>query len=200
MKTCRSTPGKGHQASVPLVAFVVFLYSGCMTTATRTQAVATPVQSKTPTTIDFDTRLTLAGIAMDVLLDIPEDTQQAVQDALKEADNLAVAGILAEQQRAAQQPELFQSQPILKAAGDLIRARGWTTGAYDDARGQLCAMGAIRVATRGEAWEYHPEPVGEREAIGVLLDRIAAEFGPGLSVPGWNDRQDSVEGVLSLLF
>lgn len=199
MKTCRSTPGKGHQASVPLVAFVVFLYSGCMTTATRTQTVATPVQSKTPTTIDFDTRLTLAGIAMDVLLDIPEDTQQNVQDALKEADNLAVAGILTEQQRASQQPELFRSQPILKAAGDLIRVRGWTTDAFENGRA-LCALGAIRTVTRGDNWFYQPVPADECAAIKVLLDRIAAEFGPGLSVPGWNDRQDSAEGVLSLLF
>jgi hypothetical protein len=176
-------------------------YSCNMDTATFAPTVTSPVRTEPPAVIDFDTRMSLVGIAMDVLLEVPEGTQAALSAALKEADGLAVAGALAERQRAAQQrPELFQSQPILKAAGDLIRARGWTKGAYDDARGRLCAIGAIRVATRGEAWEYHPEPAGERDAINVLLERIADAFGPGLSVPGWNDRQTSAEDVLKLLF
>lgn len=183
-------------------------YSCNMTTASHTETVAA-IAAATPSRetfadlppISFELRLELSHAAMAVLLDVPEDTQAALSAALKEADGLAVAGALAERQRAAQQrPELFQSQPILKAAGDLIRARGWTKGAYDDARGQLCAMGAIRVATRGEAWEYHPEPAGERDAINVLLERIADAFGPGLSVPGWNDRQEDAEDVLKLLF
>lgn len=183
-------------------------YSCNMTTASHTETVAA-IAATTPShetfadlpPISFEMRLELSHAAMNVLLDIPEDTQEAVASALKEADGLAVAGVLAERQRAVQQrPDLFQSNPILKAAGDLIRVRGWTRGAYDDARGQLCAMGAIRVATRGEAWEYHPEPAGERDAINVLLDRIADEFGPGLSVPGWNDRQEDAEGVLKLLW
>jgi len=189
------------------VGFVTLGYSCNMTTATHTETVAAIAAAPRPDTfqslppISFEMRLELSHAAMAVLLDIPEDTQTALSAALKEADGLAVAGVLAEQQRAAQQrPELFQSQPILKAAGDLIRARGWTKGAYDDARGQLCAIGAIRVTTRGEAWEYHPEPAGERDAVNVLLDRIADEFGPGLSVPGWNDRQDNVNDVLRLLY
>lgn len=183
---------------------------GCnMTTATEHEAAVAAIAATTPSRetfrdlppVTFEMRLELSHAAMAVLLDIPEDTQAALSAALKEADGLAVAGVLAERQRAAQQrPELFQSQPILKAAGDLIRARGWTKGAYDNARGQLCAIGAIRVATRGEAWEYHPEPAGERDAINVLLDRIADAFGPGLSVPGWNDRQNSAEDVLKLLW
>lgn len=183
-------------------------YSCNMTTASHTETVAA-IAATTPSRetfrdlppISFETRLELSHAAMAVLLGVPEDTQAALSAALKEADGLAVAGALAERQRAAQQrPELFQSNPILKAAGDLIRVRGWTKGAYDDARGQLCAMGAIRVATRGEAWEYHPEPAGERDAINILLDRIADAFGPGLSVPGWNDRQEDAEDVLKLLF
>ena len=149
--------------------------------------------------VSFEMKLELSHAAMDVLLDVPEDTQDALAGALKEADGLAVAGILSERQRAVRQPGLFQPNPILKAAGDLIRARGWTTHAFESGRA-MCAMGAIRTATRGDDWFYQPEPAGERDAVRVLLDRIAAEFGPGLSVPGWNDRQDSPEGVLRLLY
>lgn len=181
-------------------------YSCNMTTATHEETVAaiaaTPTSRETfadlpPVT--FEMRMELTHAAMDALLNVPESTQAAVSGALKEADGLAVAGILAERQRAAQQPRLFQPHPILKAAGDLIRTRGWTTEAFENGRA-LCAMGAIRVATRGDHWFYQPEPAGEREAINALLGRIAFEFGPGLSVPGWNDRQDSPEGVLRLLY
>lgn len=189
------------------MGFVTLGYSCNMTTATHTETVAA-IAAATPSRetfadlppVSFEMRLELSHAAMAVLLDIPEDTQTALSAALKEADGLTVAGALAEQQRAAQQrPELFQSQPILKAAGDLIRARGWTTGAFDNGTA-MCAMGAIRTATRGDNWWYQPVPAGEQEAVLVLLDRIADEFGPGLSVPGWNDRQDNVNDVLRLLY
>lgn len=177
-----------------------------MTTATHEETVAA-IAAAPPARdtfaalppLSFELRLELSQTAMDVLLDIPEDTQTAVSEALKEADRLAVTGILKERERAAQQPEAFRPNAILKAAGDLIRARGWTQEAFED-EGALCAIGAIRTATRGDEWFYRPEPAGEREAVNVLLDRIAAEFGPGLSVPGWNDRQDSAQDVLRLLY
>lgn len=177
-----------------------------MTTVTHTETVAA-IAATTPSRetfaglppITFEMRLELSHAALNVLLDVPEDTQAALSAALKEADGLAVAGILKEREAATQRPELFQSNPILKAAGDLIRARGWVKGEFDRGRA-MCAMGAIRTATRGDDWFYRPEPAGEREAVNVLLDRIANEFGPGLSVPGWNDRQEDAEGVLRLLF
>lgn len=181
------------------MGFVVFLYSGCMTTATHTPAVTAPAPATELPPVSFETRLELAHAAMAVLLDVPEDTQAAVSEALKEADGLAVAGILKQRENATQRPELFRSNPILKAAGDLIRARGWTRGQFDEGSA-LCAMGAIRTATRGDEWFYRPEPMGEREAVNLLLARIADEFGPGLSVPGWNDRQSDVGDVLRLLF
>ena len=189
------------------MGFVVFLYRGRMTTATEhTETVAAIAASKPNREtfadlppVSFELRLEMSHAAMAVLLGIPEDTQAALSEALKEADALAVTGALAERQRAAQRPDLFQSNPILKAAGDIIRARGWIKGEFEHDRA-VCAMGAIRTATRGENWWYQPEPAGEREAINVLLARIADEFGPGLSVPGWNDRQDNAEGVLRLLF
>lgn len=185
------------------MVFFMFRYSCNMTTAaittTAVPTVTAPVPATTPTAIDFDTRLALAGIKMDVLLDVGEDTQAAVSEALKEADSLAVAGDLKLRETAAQKPQRFRSQPILKAAGDLIRARGWTTGQFQTGTA-LCALGAIRTATRGNDWSNQPEPAGEYGAINVLLERIADEFGPGLSVPGWNDRQTSDEGVLRLLW
>jgi len=187
------------------VAFVVLRYSCNMTTATHEETVAAIAATTPPETfqalppITFEMRLELSHAAMNVLLDIPEDTQAALSGALKEADGLAVAGILGEHERAAQQPEAYRPNPILKAAGDLIRARGWTTGAFDNGTA-MCAMGAIRTATRGDNWWYQPVPAGEQEAVLVLLDRIAHEFGPGLSVPGWNDRQHDAEDVLRLLF
>ncbi|ALY07251.1 hypothetical protein SEA_MAIH_1 [Streptomyces phage Maih] len=188
------------------MAFVMFRYRCNMTTVTHVETVAaiaaTPPSRETFAElppISFELRLELSHAAMAVLLDVPEDTQAALSDALKEADALAVAGVLATRQNAVQRPELFQSQPILKAAGDLIRSRGWVKGEFDRGRA-LCAMGAIRTVTRGDQWFYRPEPAGEREAVNVLLERIAHEFGPGLSVPGWNDRQEDVQDVLRLLF
>ncbi|AKA61668.1 hypothetical protein SEA_YDN12_1 [Streptomyces phage YDN12] len=188
------------------MAFVVFRYCCNMTTVTHEDTVAaiaaTPPDRETFADlppVSFELRLELAHAAMAVLLGVPEDTQAALSAALKEADGLAVAGILRERERTAQQPGTFQPNPILKAAGDLIRSRGWTQGQFDEGR-SLCAMGAIRVATRGDEWFYRPEPAGEREAITVLLARIADEFGHGLSVPGWNDRQEDVQDVLRLLY
>lgn len=184
------------------MGFAVSRYLCNMTTATLTKTVITPVHPVTPEaqpSISFDTRLELAHVALNVLLDVPDDTQAAVQAALKEADGLAVACVLKQRETSTQRPGLFQSNPILKAAGDVIRARGWVRGLYDSSTG-VCAMGAIRTVTRGDAWGANPEPAGEREAINVLLERIAAAFGPGLSVPGWNDRQEDAEGVLQLLW
>lgn len=183
-------------------------YSCNMTTIKNHTETVAAIAAATPSRetfadlppITIELRMELSHAAMNVLLGIPEDTQEAVASALKEADGLAVAGTLAERQWAVQRPELFQSNPILKAAGDLIRARGWTKGAYEGARGELCAIGAIRVATRGDAWGFEDGLDAEVSAVQVLLDRIADAFGPGLSVPGWNDRQTSAEGVLKLLF
>lgn len=185
----------------------MFLYCGRMDTATNEHAetVAALAAAPSPDTfqalppVTTEMRLELSHAAMNVLLGVPEDNRTALAAALKEADELATAALLAARERAEQKPELFRSSPILKAAGELIRERGWTKGEFDHGRA-VCAMGAIRTVTRGENWWYRPEPAGEREAVQLLLDRIADEFGPGLSVPGWNDRQTDVQDVLRLLF
>jgi len=171
------------------------MYSCNMITATLNPTfTAAPAA---PPSVDIDTRLTLAHAAMAVLLDVPAETHAALSGALKEADGLAVAGILSERQRAVQQHEL--PNETLRRAGDLIRQRGWTRAAYSTGSG-ICAMAAIREVLYGPTWSYLPADDRENEPRGVLLARIAAEFGPGLSIPGWNDRQIGAADVLKLLW
>lgn len=171
------------------------MYRCNMTTATiHHTSTAAPAA---PPPVDMDTRLTLAHAAMAVLLDVPAETHAALSGALKEADGLAVAGILRERQKPVQPHE--RPNETLRRAGDLIRRRGWTRGAYSTGTG-ICAMAAIREVLYGPTWSYLPADDRENDARDVLLARIAAEFGPGLSIPGWNDGQSSAGDVLRLLW
>lgn len=152
-----------------------------------------------PATVDFDTRLMLAAIGIDVILERTggqalADAHAAVTAAVADADRYAAEAAALGALKAAQRPGVFRSHPILKAAGDLIRARGWHQGSWNDERGAVCALAAIRLATAGDAGR-------EADAVAVLLERIQDELGHGAySVPGWNDSRRSVADVMRLLF
>lgn len=102
----------------------------------------------------------------------------------------------------------FRSNVVLRLAGDVIRKRGWTQGTYEGLEGAVCAMGAIRLVTRGDDWLYRPvavvesggTPVNETEAVAELVARIEADTRCKLSVPSWNDSRTSVDDVLRLLY
>lgn len=165
------------------------------TTATTTAAVSAPAA----TTVDFDTRLMITSIGMDVLLahvggTALADAHAAVTAAVAEADRYGAEAVALAAWKAAQRPGLFQSHHILKTAGDIIRSRGWHQGSFTNGKGAICALAAIRLATGGNG-------SAEADAVAVLLGRIQDSLGrSAYSVPGWNDSRRSVGDVLQLLF
>lgn len=151
--------------------------------------------------VDFDTRLMITSIGMDVLLahvggKALADAHAAVTAAKAEAERYGAEAVTLAAWKATQRPGLFQSHHILKAAGDLIRARGWHQGSWTDGKGAVCALAAIRLASGGNG-------SAEADAVSVLLGRIRDDLGQaaaGHSIPGWNDSRRSVGEVLHLLF
>lgn len=162
-------------------------------TTTRTAPEATAPA------VDFDTRLMITRIGMDVLLahvggQALADAHAAVTAAVAEADRYGAEAVALAAWKATQRPGLFQSHHILKAAGDLIRNRGWNQGSWTNDKGAVCALAAIRLAARGNG-------SAEADAVAVLLGRIQDDLGQTAhSVSGWNDSRRSVGEVLHLLF
>lgn len=144
-----------------------------MTTATK--AVTAPA---TTSTIDFDTRLVLARIAIDVACERhgTVEADAAVTEAGTHVATVTEAG-----------PERV-GHTVLRAAGDLIRARGWVQGEMVAESGALCALGAIHIAASLTGASRH-------DAAQVLTERI------GRSVIEWNDQYGRTEAeVLSMLW
>jgi hypothetical protein len=179
-------------------------------TAAQTTLVTDPTSTghdvdHGPVTVDFDTRLILAAIGMDVMLahstsklDVLlsqqglEEAHAAVTAAIAEADRYgAEAAALA---AVTAVPGTFTSNRILRYAGDLIRQRGWHQNAFTNERGAVCALAAIRIAAGGNG-------SAEADAVAVLLERIRHDIGRNAwSVPGWNDSRRNVGDVLMLLY
>lgn len=144
-------------------------------------------QTGLDTAIDFETRLMLADAGMQAKLAHNHgialaEAQAAVQMALFEVDALPAVD------------HRFTPHPVLKAAGDLIRERGWAKGKYVAPGGAVCASYAVTEATRGLPDDRACEARDE------LLNRIAAEFGEALSIPMWNDSRANVDDVLRLMY
>lgn len=154
-----------------------------MTTATENR------QTAPTTTPDFETRLALANIAMDVALSRHAETSEASAESAAAIFEAQAIGPVAEAEA-----KTFRSNPILKRAGDIIRERGWTQLAWEDAEGGVCLVHAIRTAAYGSG--------GYSSALAEVRARIAAGFGDrGWSASGWNDRSDrTVDEVLSVLY
>lgn len=156
-----------------------------MTTATQNQAVSTPAA------VDFETRLTLAAAGMDAILAHRHGVTLAeARQAVREAQEAPVAGDEIHQR--------FTPNAVLRAAGDLIRVRGHHQGAYESPGGALCALGAVRVASRGDLWMHESTTADEVNAVHELTDRIRQTVGD-MSVPEWNDSRSSAD-VLKLLY
>lgn len=139
--------------------------------------------------VDIDTRMTMALAGINAIIDHKHG------DAVAEA-NAAVAEIQDEILITLPEPEApeFQPHPVLKSAGDLIQVRGWWKGDFEEQTGgAICALGAIKRVTAGDAQL-------EADAVRELLNRIAAETGEPYSVPGWNDSRGSVADIVRLLY
>jgi hypothetical protein len=170
-------------------------------TAHTRPAVNTPATQPDPGPFapDFDTRLMLASIGMDVLLaraggQALADAHAAVTAAVAAADRYGAEAVALEGLTAAQRPVTHRSSRILARAADIIRDRGWHQGDWTDSQGAVCALQAIRLAAGDDT-------DAAADAAAVLLDRIRNQFGDhASSVPGWNDRRERTEAdVLYLL-
>lgn len=148
-------------------------------TATQAPAVTGP-QSATP---DFDTRLMLAGVGMDVRLSLHDGVQEAHQDAADAtaaADRYSVARLPYEDTRT-------PVHRILARTADVIRERGWVQCAWTGEDGSVCMMMAVSIAdTDGNVFiDAHEE-----------LARRTSPLGP----TSWNDAPGRTrEEVLALL-
>ena len=147
--------------------------------------------------VDIDTRMTMALAGINAIIDHKHG--DAVAEANREAEAAVEAAELLEPE-----PPQFKPHPILKAAGDVIRAKGWHQGDYrSEATGAVCALGAIIDAVYGGDSRISRDLTGstwEDGAIRELLNRIAAETGDPHSVSSWNDSRSSVDEVVRLLY
>ena len=146
--------------------------------------------------VDLDTRMTMVLAGINAILSHKHGDAVAEANAAVAEANAAVAEIQDEILITLPEPEapVFQPHPILKAAGDVIRDRGWHQGAFEAECGpQVCALGAIKLVTPGD---FRAQLDAQRE----LLNRIAADTGQESSVPIWNDSRDSVDEVIRLLY
>lgn len=167
---------------------------------TSTITITQPVRDNQRTTAtlstpDLETRLALASAGMDAILahrhgDVLDEAQAAVQDAVAEASLTETLPV----------DPAFQPNPVLAKAGRIVARRGWTKGTYSSEKGEVCAMGAIREAIYGPRWNMGVTDAREEGPISVLLDRIAADLGCRMGIPGWNDSRESAADVLRLLY
>ncbi len=168
-----------------------------MTTATFTQQAAAPAELA-PVPMDFDTRLMLRGIQMDVTLSGMDGVTEAHAAAI---DALAGAGTYSDQlkrwQPVTAAPEAVRGAGVLRQAAHLIRANGWCQNDWTAEDGAMCLMTAIRVASAG-----NDSLAASAEML--VLERIRIQFGTGYrsqAVPYWNDQPGRTEDqVLSLLW
>jgi hypothetical protein len=154
--------------------------------------MTTTVKPQTaPADVDLDTRLTLAAAGMDAIIEhkyptVISESQEAMYAAVREARTTL---------------PVFESHPILKAAGDLIRSHGWQQGTYGSRSLGYCAIGAIRTVTYGPDWGVNDRDGRDQDAIEELLNRIASDTGTPQTVPNWNDHKGRTrEDVLRLLY
>lgn len=80
---------------------------------------------------------------------------------------------------------------LLKRAKNVIKTNGWTTGSYQNRRGEVCLYGALRIATFGAVWTNpeteHLYPIFH--SAEVLVRRAIHQQSDGRfeDVVTWND-------------
>lgn len=140
--------------------------------------------------VDFDTRLTLAAVAMDVRL---EHAQLAFEVNTAHLPDAATDDLVAPILPALEPQTPPTASPLAAVylgAIQVIRERGWTRGSLRDEQGAVCAVQAIRLAatTAGQA----------DDACAHLLDIIQQQFAAE-TVPAWNDQQTGPGPVIRIL-
>ncbi|MFH8736848.1 hypothetical protein [Streptomyces sp. NPDC017964] len=156
--------------------------------ATTTRTTETPPLSTTPPPSTTNTalsleerlartakamtaRLNVAGLAYDV------NTAHIDTGALHLADVVTVPLI----PHQAPQPDRTPVAGLLRAAHQRLEADGWCKGAYTDANGARCILGALRAESGGNRRL-------EQHAIDVVMEAIHAKFGDDVdTIPSFND-------------
>lgn len=138
-----------------------------------------------PDRLGFDDRLMMASIGIDTVIDhkhsdVLADSRDAVREAIEAAELLNP-----------EDPQ-FKPHPVLAKARRIIEDVGWNTGCWQSPDGAVCAQFAIHLAA--------PNGAAEVFALEELMNRIAADTGRTMSVPMWNDRAESKDVVLRLLY
>lgn len=138
--------------------------------------------AKAPT---LDGRLALSGLAMDERLG-GAGLQFDVRTAAIEIPEILTGPLL----ETAPQPPASVAE-VLRAAHQLMTARGWCRRWLANADGAVCLLGAIRAAGGGGGHQDRAEE--------VLLGLIQAEFPDAQTVGGWNDGQRDGRPALRML-
>ncbi|MFD4596749.1 hypothetical protein ACFWPQ_01825 [Streptomyces sp. NPDC058464] len=130
--------------------------------------------------LDFDTRLALAGAAIDHRL-----TRAGLAVAVNTAHIDIEPAPVIDAPPVTLRPTMPcpYSTPVathLWKARQLLEERGWCKGAASNEQGAICPWGAIQYADRGSSHIH--------DALDVLLDAIRRDFQDAQSIPHWNDR------------
>lgn len=76
----------------------------------------------------------------------------------------------------------------LRKAADIVNVQGWTKGSMRNAEGQVCVLGALRIATAGKAvWADMWDTIGEEEADRFHKARYVLHNWLGTAPTVWND-------------
>lgn len=93
---------------------------------------------------------------------------------------------------------------LLLTSADLIEERGHAKGVFQDTKGCLCAIGALRLAAFGTIGDLPPDTklyAGARLALGAQIELLAPgqyRFGRAVSVVSWSDASTQAEVVATL--
>jgi len=147
----------------------------------------TLTHTATPTAVDFDTRLELAALGMDVRLDqaalaFAVNTAH-LPDTVVDLTDVPLQPMLA--------PAVTPIAAVLRDARSVLAGRGWTRGGLRDEQGAVCLGGAIRVAAG-------PDRGLADDACAIVLDAIRRQF-TAETLPSWNDQQASAGPVIRIL-
>ncbi|MFE5199908.1 hypothetical protein ACFQ93_40455 [Streptomyces sp. NPDC056601] len=93
----------------------------------------------------------------------------------------------------APQPDGTPVAGLLRAAHQRLETDGWCKGAYTNADGARCILGALRAESGGDRRL-------EQHAIDALMDAIRAEFGDDVdTIPSFNDAWATARTPLRLV-
>ena len=80
----------------------------------------------------------------------------------------------------------METADILEKAAEVLEIRGWTQNTYEDAEGQVCAVGAIRVVAWGHS-RWSGTGAIDYQVAGMAQAAMSAHLGVRDLAIEWND-------------